>query len=105
MKKVEVRLEALREYFKTHTTTKALFITEDGDKFYTDLDEFSYLLKYGARTPDGRRIVAHPHPTEHIDDLSLSLYQMIDEAIEAGRLELPELESDEVGGGKLAPEK
>lgn len=53
------------------------------------------LREYGAYTPDGRRIALYPHPIEGIDPLSLSLYQMIDEAIEAGRLDLPEeLESD-----------
>jgi len=31
----------------------------------------------------------------------LSLYQLIDEAVEKGRLTLPELESDEIGGKAL----
>ena len=52
-------------------------------------------------TPDGKRIVLYPHPVEGVDPLSLSLYQMIDEAIEQGKLELPELESDEIGGKVL----
>ena len=47
-------------------------------------------------TPDGKRIVLYPHPVEGVDPLSLSLYQMIDEAIEQGKLELPELESDDL---------
>ena len=53
------------------------------------------------RSPDGKRIVLYPHPVEGIDPLSLSLYQMLDEAIERGKLELPELESDEIGGKAL----
>jgi hypothetical protein len=32
--------------------------------------------------------VLYPHPVEGVDGLSLSLYQLIDDAIEAGRLEL-----------------
>ena len=52
-------------------------------------------------TPDGKRIVLYPHPVEGVDPLSLSLYQMLDEAIEQGKLELPELESDEIGGKAL----
>ena len=59
------------------------------------------MRKYGAVTPDGKRIVLYPHPVEGVDPLSLSLYQMIDEAIEQGKLELPELESDEIGGKAL----
>lgn len=47
------------------------------------------------RQKDGRRIVIYPHPVEGVDALSLSFYQMIDEAIEVGKLELPEPESDE----------
>lgn len=57
---------------------------------------WAYLRKYGAVTPDGKRIVLYPHPVEGVDPLSLSLYQMIDEAIEQGKLELPELESDDL---------
>ena len=38
----------------------------------------------------------YPHPVEGVDALSLSFYQMIDEAIEVGKLELPEPESDEL---------
>ena len=54
-----------------------------------------YLMQHGAYTPDGRRIVLYPHPVEGIDALSLFLYQLIDEAVEIGKLEFPELESDE----------
>ena len=49
---------------------------------------------YGACTPDGQRIVLYPHPVEGVDPLSLSLYEMLDEAIECGKLEL-DLEGDE----------
>ena len=38
----------------------------------------------------------YPHPVEGVDALSLSFYQLIDEAIEAGKLELPEPGSDEL---------
>ena len=90
------RLAALREYMETLSADKTTFIVEGGREFYTDKDPVTYLLKHGAYTPDGRRIVLYPHPVEGVDALSLSFYQMIDEAIEAGRLELPELESDEL---------
>lgn len=54
---------------------------------YTDKDPFTYLLEHGAYTPDGRRIVLYPHPVEGVDALSLSLYELLDEAIEAGKLD------------------
>lgn len=53
-------------------------------------------MQHGAYTPDGTRIVLFPHSIEGIDPLSLSLYQLIDEAVERGRLTLPELESDDL---------
>ena len=74
---------------------------EGGGEFRTAEDAFMYLRKYGAVTPDGKRIVLYPHPVEGVDALSLSLYEMLDEAIERGKLELPELESDEIGGKAL----
>lgn len=56
-------------------------------------------MEHGAYTPDGKRIVLYPHPVENVDGLSLSLFQLIDEAVETGRMFLPHiLESDEVGG-------
>ena len=58
-------------------------------------------MQHGAYTHDGRRIVLYPHPVEGIDPLSLSLYQLIDEAIERGKLELLALASDEIGGEAL----
>ena len=90
------RLAALWEYVETLAADKTTFIVEGGREFYTDKDPFTYLLEHGAYTPDGRRIVLYPHPVEGVDALSLSFYQMLDEAIEAGKLELPEPGSDEL---------
>ena len=96
-KNFDIRLAALREYLRLLSADETVFIVEGGGEFRT----FTYLRKYGAVTPDGKRIVLYPHPVEGIDPLSLSLYQMLDEAIERGKLELPELESDEIGGKAL----
>lgn len=97
MASTKERLAALREYLKTLSPDKTTFIVEGGTEFYTDKTPFEYLLKHGAFTPDGQRITLYPHPVEGVDALSLSLYQMIDAAIENGGFELPEkLESDEV---------
>ena len=96
MTSVEKRLEALRNYLKGLTADETTFIVAGGGEFHTNQDPFSYLWKRGAYTPDGRRIVLYPHPVEGVDPLSLSLYEVIDEAVEAGRLELPALESDDV---------
>lgn len=96
MPSTKERLAALREYMEILSADKTTFIVEGGREFYTDKDPVTYLLEHGAYTPDGRRIVLYPHPVEGVDTLSLSFYQMIDEAIEAGKLELPEPESDEL---------
>ena len=96
MTSVEKRLEALRNYLKGLTADETTFVVAGGGEFHTKQDPVSYLLENGAYTPDGRRIVLYPHPVEGVDPLSLSLYEVIDEAVEAGRLELPELESDDV---------
>ena len=101
MATVETRLAALREFLKSRTDGETVFIVEGGAEYHTKEDPFSYLMQHGAYTHDGRRIVLYPHQVEGVDPLSLSLYQMIDEAIEAGRLELPALESDEIGGKAL----
>ncbi len=101
MATIEQRLAALREYLKDRSADETIFIVEGGGEFHTRLDAFTYLRERGAYTPDGRRIVLYPHPIEGVDGLSLSLYQLIDEAIERGKLELPELESDEIGGKAL----
>ena len=96
MASIEQRLSALRDYLKTMSADETTFIVAGGGEFHTKQDPFSYLWKRGAYTPDGRRIVLYPHPVEGVDGLSLSFYQLIDEAVEAGRLELPALESDDV---------
>ena len=96
MTSVEKRLEVLRNYLKGLTADETTFIVAGGGEFHTKQDPVSYLLENGAYTPDGRRIVLYPHPVEGIDGLSLSILQMVDEAIEHGKLELPELESDDV---------
>ena len=100
-KNFDIRLAALREYLKSLSADETVFIVEGGGEFRTAEDAFTYLRKHGAVTPDGKRIVLYPHPVEGVDPLSLSLYQMLDEAIEQGKLELPELESDEIGGRNL----
>ena len=95
MATIEQRLAALREYLKDRSADESVFIVEGGGEFHTRLDAFTYLRERGAYTPDGRRIVLYPHPIEGVDGLSLSLYQMLDEAVETGHLNLPEeLESD-----------
>ena len=95
MPTVDARLASLRKFLESHASGETVFIVEGGE-YHAKEDPFSYLLKHGAYTHDGRRIVLYPHPVEGIDGLSLSLYQLIDEAIERGKLELPELESDEL---------
>ena len=97
MATIERRLEALREYLKTISADETVFIVEGGKEFRTKQDAFAYLREHGAYTLDGRRIVLYPHPIEGVDGLSLSLYQLIDEAVEKGRLTLPELVSDQLG--------
>ena len=94
MPTVDARLAALRELLKSHATRETVFIVEGGGEYHTKEDPFNYLMQHGAVTHDGRHIVLYPHPIEGGDGLSLSFYQLIDEAIERGKLELPELESD-----------
>ena len=101
MATIERRLAALRDYLKTISADETVFIVEGGAEYHTKEDPFNYLMQHGAYTHDGRRIVLYPHPVEGIDPLSLSLYQLIDEAVEKGRLTLPDLESDEIGGKAL----
>ena len=101
MAPVEARLAALQAFLKAHSATETTFIIKGGAEYNVRQDPFDYLQKYGAYTHDGRRIVLYPHSVEGVDPLSLSLYQMLDEAIEHGRLELPEPESDEIGGKSL----
>ena len=94
-KNFDIRLAALREYLRSLSADETVFIVEGGGEYFTKEDHFNYLMQHGAYTHDGRRIVLYPHPVEGVDPLSLSLYQMIDEAIEAGRLDWPDLEGDE----------
>ena len=101
MPTVDARLAALREFLKSHATGETVFIVEGGGEYHTKEDPFNYLMQHGAYTPDGMRIVLFPHSIEGVDPLSLSLYQLIDEAVEKGRLTLPELKSDEIGGKAL----
>ena len=91
----KARVEVLREFLKSRSAEETVFIVEGGAEYHTKQDPFDYLREHGAFTHDGRRIVLYPHPVEGVDPLSLSLYQMIDEAVELGRLDLPELEGDE----------
>ncbi|WP_419056352.1 hypothetical protein [Hominenteromicrobium sp.] len=101
MATVDARLASLRKFLESHASGETVFIVEGGGEFHTSEDPFSYLLEHGAYTPDGTRIVLFPHSIEGVDPLSLSLYQLIDEAVEKGRLTLPALESDEIGGKAL----
>ena len=101
MATVDTRIAILREFLKPHASGETVFIVEGGAEYHAKEDAFSYLLQHGAYTHDGRRIVLCPHPIEGVDPLSLSLYQIIDEAVEKGRLTLPELKSDEIGGKAL----
>lgn len=98
MPSIDHRLSALREYLETISGNETTFILEGGKEYKTREDVFDYLRQHGAYTPDGRRIVLYPHPVKGVDPLSLSLYQLIDEAIERGTLELSalELESDTI---------
>ena len=96
MLSIKERLRMLSAYVETMRPEMTTFIVAGGGEFYTPLMPEEYLMQHGAYTPDGRRIVLYPHPVEGIDALSLSLYQMIDEAVEVGKLEFPELESDEL---------
>lgn len=96
MASTKERLAALRSYLETLSADKTTFIVEGGREFYTDKDPLTYLLEHGAYTQPGRRIVLYPHPVEGVDALSLSLYELLDEAIEVGKLELPEPGSDEL---------
>lgn len=95
-KNFDIRLAALREYLRSLSADETTFIVKGGGEYHTKEDPFSYLLEHGAYTHDGRRIVLFPHPIEGIDGLSLSFYQLLDEAIERGKLELPTLESDDL---------
>lgn len=96
MASVKERIAALESYLKGLQPEMTAFLLEDGTEFHTPLGAFEYLYEHGAVTPTGKRITFYPHPIEGVDELSLSLYQLIDEAIQTGRMELSDIESDEV---------
>ena len=96
MPSIKERLRMLSAYVETMRPEMTTFIVAGGGEFHTPLMPEEYLMQHDAYTPDGRRIVLNPHPVEGIDALSLSLYQLIDEAVEVGKLEFPKLESDEL---------
>lgn len=96
MPSVKARLRMLSEYVDELRPKMTTFICEGGGEFRTSLTPEEYLYRFGAVTPDGRRIVRYPRPVENVDGLSLSLYELIDEAIRVGRLEYPVLESDPI---------
>ena len=95
MASVKDRIAALEAYVAGLNPELTTFLLEDGTEFHTPLGPFEYLYQYGVVTPTGKRIAFYPHPLEGVDGLSLSLYQMIDEAIATGKTAFPELESDE----------
>ena len=94
---IKARLEALEGYIQGLQPSMTTFTVAGGAAFRTQQGPLEYLIKHGSYTPDGRRIVQYIHPVEGIDELSRSIYQTIDEAIDAGRLDLPPLEGDKPG--------
>ena len=95
MSSVKERLRMLSEYVDGLRPEMTTFIVEGGGEFHTPLTPEEYLKLHGADPPNGGGNEMYPHPEEGVDALSLSLYQLIDEAVEIGKLEFPELESDE----------
>lgn len=93
---IKTRIAALENYVKSLTPEMTIFFCEDESEFCTPLGAFEYLYENGVVTPGGKRITFYPHPVDGVDDLSLSLYQLVDEAIQVGRIELPDLTSGEV---------
>lgn len=96
MASVKERIAALENYVKGLQPDMTTFLLEDGTEFHTPQGAFEYLYEHGTVTPTGKRITFYPHPVQGVDELSLSLYQLVDEAIQNGQLELPDLKSDEV---------
>lgn len=96
MPSIKERLRMLSAYVDGLRPEVTTFLVAGGGEFHTPLTPEEYLMRHGAYTPDGRRIVLYPHPVEGVDPLSLGLYQLIDEAVEIGKLQFQELESDEL---------
>ena len=96
MPSIKERLRMLSAYVDGLRPEVTTFLVAGGGEFHTPLTPEEYLMRHGAYTPDGRRIVLYPHPVEGVDPLCLGLYQLIDEAVEIGKLQFPELESDEL---------
>lgn len=96
MPSIKERLRLLSDYVDSQRPTLTTFIVVGGSEFHTPLTPEQYLMQRGAYTPDGRQIVLYPHPVVGVNALSLSLYQMLDQAAELGKLEFPEFESDEL---------
>lgn len=96
MPSIKERLRMLSAYVDGLRPEVTTFLVAGGGEFHTPLTPEEYLMRHGAYTPDGRRIVLYPHPVEGVDPLSLGLYLLIDEAVEIGKLQFPELESDEL---------
>ena len=94
-KNYDMRLAALRDFLKSRSAGDTVFIVEGGGEFHVKMDPATYLMQHGTHSLDGKKIISFPHPVEGVDPLSLSLYQLIDDAVEHGKLELPELEGDE----------
>ncbi len=75
------RIEFIRQQLKD--CQYPVVIIETGQRFDSDADLITYLLKNGANTPDGR-IVRYSKPDKgDIDPFSMSLYEFIDSMIEA----------------------
>ena len=96
MPSIKERLRMLSAYVDGLRPEVTTFLVAGGGEFHTPLTPEEYLMRHGAYTPDGRRIVRYPHPVEGVDPLSLGLCQLIDEAVEIGKLQFPELKSDEL---------
>ncbi len=73
--------DLVQKYVSAQRTTS--FLLENGKAFTTDKDPLTYLIENGVDTPEGH-IVAFPHETNGLDDLTRSLYEEIDRAIAQG---------------------
>lgn len=62
----------------------ATFLLRGGHEFSTKEDPINYLVRNGAKAPDGRKIIGCCHPEGDMDALSASLYEFIDSVIKDG---------------------